>query len=209
MRSPVSSAEPVAHRARARVPGYGHAAGRQAPRQRRARCRAAGPGRSARSVRRPSAAQPQPPPRPNNGPSEPCLQTVAAFTYARLPRDIYSAPADSGRRRRGSGQAVDLLPGSWDYLVVTIVPSPIILMRTFQRTGWLRRSKRGPGRGLQCRRGPARPLRGASEDVLVPLGAPNSTMVVATRALPRPGETSALTFIKDWAPLLLLVVAYE
>ena len=43
----------------------------------------------------------------------------------------------------------------------------------------------------------------------MPVGAPNSTRVVATRALPRPGETSALAFIKDWAPLLLLVAAYE
>src|SRR5215813_2264766 len=85
----------------------------------------------------------------------------------------------------------------------------MILMRTLQRTRWLRRSKRGPGRGLPCRRGPARPSRGASEDAVVPVGAPKSTMVVATRALPRPGETSALTFIKDWAPLLLLIAAYE
>src|SRR5262249_56147346 len=65
------------------------------------------------------------------------------------------------------------------------------------------------GGGCAWRRGCAGRAGGAVEDGVVRGGAPNSTMVVATRALPRPGETSALTFIKDWAPLLLLVAAYE
>src|SRR5262249_15243725 len=106
--SSVRSAAQVGHFARAPVLGRGHAAGRPALRPRLARRGAAGPGRPARSVRRPSAAQPQPPPRPNDGPSVPYLQTVAAFTYERLPPDIYGAPADSGGGRRGSGQAVEL-----------------------------------------------------------------------------------------------------
>jgi len=51
--------------------------------------------------------------------------------------------------------------------------------------------------------------RDVPEDGIISLWGSNGIRVVATPTLPRPAGNPALTFIKDWVPLLLLVAAYE